>query len=88
MRSLRINPVAWATTLLTVLVAFEAVDRAAHILPSGASPYLLGAIAVLTAVLGKLTHDAVTPLAAPRDDAGTPLVPKWAASDAPGTVRR
>lgn len=81
MRSFRFKPVAWATSLLAVLVAVEAVNEAAHLLPAAWSPYLLGAIAVLTAVLGRLAHGAVTPLAAPKDDAGTPLVPKWAAGD-------
>jgi len=80
-KTFKIKPVAWMTTLLSVLVALEALDRAAHLLPAGWSPYLLGAIAVLPAVLGALTHGAVTPLAQPRDDAGNPLVPKWAAGD-------
>jgi hypothetical protein len=82
-KTFKIKPVAWMTTLLSVLVALEALDRAAHLLPAGWSPYLLGAIAALTAVLGALTHGAVTPLAQPRDDAGNPLVPKWAAGDTP-----
>jgi len=64
------------TTVLSVLVAVEAVNEGAHLLPASWSPYLLGAIAVLTAVLGVLTHGAVTPLVRPRDDAGVPLVPK------------
>lgn len=80
-RGIKLHPVAWMSGLLTVLIAVEAVDRAAHLLPAAVAPYLLGAIAVLTAVLGKLAHGVVTPLARPRDDAGTPLVPKWAAQD-------
>jgi hypothetical protein len=83
LKSIKFKPVAWMTGLLTVLVAAEAVDRVAHLLPAAWTPYLLGAIAVLTAVLGRLAHGAVTPLAAPRDNAGMPLVPKWAQS--PGT---
>ena len=82
-KGLKIQPVAWMTTVLGVLVAAEAVDQAVRVLPAGWAPYLLGAIAVLTAVLGKLAHGAVTPLARPRDDAGNPLVPKWAAGDTP-----
>lgn len=78
-RGIKIQPVAWMTTILGVLVAVEAANEAIHFLPAAWSPYLLGAIAILTAVLGKLVHGVVTPLARPRDDAGTPLVPKWAA---------
>jgi len=80
-KKIKFRPVAWMTWVLGVLVTVEAVNEGAHLLPAGWTPYLLGAIAVLTAVLGKLAHGAVTPLARPRDDAGTPLVPKWAAQD-------
>lgn len=82
-RSIKINPVAWMTTLLAVLTAAEAVNAKVHLLPPSWTPYLVGAIALLTAVLGALTHGAVTPLARPRDDAGNPLVPKWAQSPVP-----
>jgi hypothetical protein len=81
LKTIKFNPVAWMTTLLTVLGALEAANEALHFLPASWSPYLLGAIAVLTAVLGKLVHNNVTALARPRDDAGNPLVPKWAAGD-------
>jgi hypothetical protein len=82
LKSIKFQPVAWMAGALTVLTALETVNAAARLLPAAWTPYLLGAIAVLTAVLGKLAHGAVTPLAAPKDDAGTPLVPKWAARDA------
>jgi hypothetical protein len=88
LKSIKFQPVAWMTGALTVLTALEAVNAAAHLLPAAWTPYLLGVIAVLTAVLGKLAHGAVTPLAAPKDDGGVPLVPKWATQDAetpPGT---
>jgi hypothetical protein len=75
LKSIKFKPVAWATSLLTVLVAVEAVNEAAHLLPVAWTPYLLGAIAVLTAVLGRLAHGAVTPLAAPHSGDGRPLVP-------------
>lgn len=75
-RGFKVQPVAWMSTVLTVMVAVEAVNEGAHLLPAAWTPYLLGAIAVLTAILGVLTHGAVTPLARPRDDAGVPLVPK------------
>lgn len=79
-RGIKVQPVAWMTTVLGVLVAVEAVNEGAHLLPASWSPYLLGAIATLTAILGVLTHGAVTPLVRPRDDAGVPLVPRPFAS--------
>lgn len=81
MRSFRFEPVAWMTAALAALTVAETINEATHLLPAAWSPYLLGAIAVLTAVLGKLARDKVTALAKPQDDAGTPLVPKWAAGD-------
>lgn len=82
-RGIKIQPVAWLTGVVTVLVAVEGANEALHFLPAAWTPYLLGAIAVVTAILGVLTQGAVTPLARPRDDAGNPLVPKWAAGDTP-----
>jgi hypothetical protein len=75
MKGFKFKPVAWMTTALAVLTALETVDQAVHVLPATAHPYILGGIAVLTAILGKLAHDRVTPTAAPKDDAGVPLVP-------------
>lgn len=83
LKSIKFRPVAWMTTVLGVLVAVEAVNEGAHLLPAAWSPWLLGAIAALTAVLGRMTHDRVTPLARPRDAADTPLVPKSMAGPAP-----
>jgi hypothetical protein len=76
MKGFKFRPVAWMAGALTALTALEAVDQAVHILPAAVHPYVLGGIAVLTAVLGKLAHDRVTPLAAPKDNGGTPLIPK------------
>lgn len=75
MKGFKFQPVAWMTTILGVLVAVEAADTAVHILPAAWHPFILGAIAVLTAILGKVVHGVVTPTAAPKDSAGTPLVP-------------
>lgn len=82
-KGFKFEPVKWMTWLLGALVALEAVNEAANVLPAAWSPYLLGAIAVLTAILGKLARARTTALAAPQDDAGNPLVPKWAAGDTP-----
>lgn len=78
------------TWLLGVLVALEAANETFNVLPAAWTPYLLGAIAVLTAILGRLARARTTALAAPQDDAGNPLVPKWAAGDtaAPSTGRK
>lgn len=81
LKSIKFKPVAWLTGLVSVLTALEAVDAKVHVLPAAWTPYLVGAIAVLTVVLGALVHGVVTPLARPRDDAGTPLVPKWAVQE-------
>lgn len=72
----RFEPVRWASGLLALLVAVEAVNEGAHLLPGPWSPYLLAAISLLTLLLGSSVRDRVTALAAPRDAAGTPLVPK------------
>lgn len=80
-KGFKFAPVAWMTMTLGVLTAVEAVNETLRLLPSSWTPYLVGAITVLTAVLGRLAYDRVTPTAAPKDDAGNALVPKWAAGD-------
>lgn len=75
MKSFRFEPVRWATGLLALLLAVEAVNEAAGILPDPATPYLVSAIAVLSLLLGKAVRDRVTALAAPRDALDRPLVP-------------
>lgn len=77
MRSWKLQPVAYMTTILTILTAVETVNEtSAHFIPDRYNVYVLGAIGVLTVVLGVLTRNRVTPTAAPKDDAGTPLVPQ------------
>jgi len=85
MKSFKLEPVRWASWLLALLVAVETVNEAAHLLPASWTPYLLGSIAVLTLLLGGAVRNRTTPTAAPRDDAGVPLVP---VPMAPGPVRR
>lgn len=75
MKSFKFEPVRYASWLLTLLIAVETVNEAAHLLPASWSPYLLGAIGLLTLLLGGAVRNRVTALAAPRDDAGVPLVP-------------
>lgn len=76
LKGFRFEPVRWMTWILGLLIAVETANEAANLLPERWTPYLLGAIAVLTAVLGRLARDRTTALAAPKDDAGVPLVPK------------
>lgn len=75
MNGFTFKPVAWMTTIVAALTALMALDATVDVVPDKATPYLLGAIAVLTAVLGKLTHDKVTPVAAPKSSTGIALTP-------------
>ena len=75
MRSFKLEPVRYASWLLTLLIAVETVNEGAHLLPGSWTPYLLGAIGLLTLLLGGAVRARVTALAAPKDDAGVPLVP-------------
>lgn len=69
------NPVAALTTLYTVLAAVASVVIELHLLPDHITGYLTGAIAILAAILGALTHTKVTPLVNPKNDEGVRLVP-------------
>lgn len=72
---MKLNPVAWLTTLIAVLTAADGALEGLHILSPTVAATAAGAIAVLTAILGAITHTRVTPLANPRDDNGRALVP-------------
>jgi hypothetical protein len=69
------NPVAWLTTLIALLTSLDATLTGLGVLSPAAAAWVGGAIAVLTTVLGVLTHGVVTPLVAPRDASGRNLVP-------------
>jgi hypothetical protein len=69
------EPVKWMTWLLTTLTALSSVPLFMAWLPPKISAGLLVVIAVLTAVLGALVRNKVTPLARPRDEDGRILVP-------------
>lgn len=75
MKPIRLEPVRWASWLLTLLLAIETVNEAADLLPDSWTPYLLAGIALLTLLLGGAVRARVTSLAAPRDAAGVPLAP-------------
>lgn len=88
MKSFKFQPVLWMTTIVTVLTALMTLDETVDILPEKVSPYVLGAIAVLTAILGKLAHDRATATADPKttiDGTIVPLVPKPSAIPADAT---
>lgn len=69
------EPVKIMTWLLTTLTALSSVSLFMNWVPPQVSAGILVAIAVLTAVLGALARNRVTPLARPRNEDGTPLVP-------------
>lgn len=75
MKSFRFEPVRWASSLLALLIAVETVNEGAHLLPGRWTPYIVAGIGVLTLLLGSAVRARVTPLAAPRLDEDTPLVP-------------
>jgi hypothetical protein len=76
MRSFKFEPVRWATVTLAVLAALIGANDQFDILPVGVTPYLNYAAAVLSLLLGVAVRNRTTALAAPKDDAGVPLVPK------------
>jgi hypothetical protein len=69
------NPVAFLTTLVAVLTGLDGTLAGLHVLTATQSAWAAGLIAVLTAVLGIVTHGKVTPVANPKDSSGRPLVP-------------
>lgn len=68
-------PVAWLSVAVAALTAGDAAAEQAHLLTGTQSAWAGVVIAVLTLVAGRAAHNAVTPLAAPRDAAGRTLVP-------------
>jgi hypothetical protein len=85
-KSFLVKPVAWLTTASAVLAAVTTVTVtppfAGHV-PDAVTGVLGAVTVIVTAVLGVLTHNRVTPLAAPRDSLGRPLVPARGASGLP-----
>jgi hypothetical protein len=69
------NPVAMLTTLVALLTAADGTLEGLHVLSPSVAAWAAGAIAVLTAVLGVVTHGKVTPLVNPHDDLGRALAP-------------
>jgi hypothetical protein len=69
------NPVAMLTTLVALLTAADGTLEGLHFLSPSVAAWAAGAIAVLTAVLGVVTHGKVTPLVNPHDDLGRALTP-------------
>lgn len=87
MKSFKFEPVRWATTALAILGALIGANDQFDVLPVGVTPYLNYAAAVLAILLGVAVRNRTTALAAPRDDAGVPLVPKTMAGPASGGSR-
>lgn len=75
----KLEPVRWLTVLAVVLGAALEVDNQYHVLPAGWGHWVAAAAGFVALVLVAVkARGAVTPLAAPRADEETPLVPKWA----------
>lgn len=74
MSGFKFEPVKWMTAILGVLIALSSVQMFMDVLPDRVQAGILLAITILTAVLGKLVRDKVTPVARPRDEAGRPLI--------------
>lgn len=78
MRKFRFEPVKWLTTVSAVLVIATGATQTppfdhVHWIAAG-TPYLAGATAVVTAILGALARSKVTPLARPQTADGRALV--------------
>lgn len=69
------KPVATLVTVITVLLALLTALAGTGVLSGTAAAYVSGAIGLLTAILGWITHGKVTPVANPKDNGGRPLVP-------------
>lgn len=69
-------PIAWLTGIITILTGTDAILEQAHVLTPAQSSWAGIAIAVLTLIGGTVAHGKVTPLAAPHDSTGRPLVPR------------
>lgn len=68
-------PVAWMTLILAILGSGDAVALYTEVLNKEQAAWVTTIVTLATLVLGKLTHGAVTPLADPKANDGTPLVP-------------
>lgn len=81
-KGLKIEPVRWMTWLLALVTALIGANELVHdltgndMVPAGLTPYLLGAEALLALLLGAKVRSLVTPMARPRVDEDTPLLPK------------
>jgi hypothetical protein len=85
-KSFLVKPVAWLTTVAAVLTGATTITAtpplSGHV-PDAVTAWLGAATVVVTVVLGVLTHNRVTPVAAPRDNLGRALVPARGASGLP-----
>jgi hypothetical protein len=82
LKGFKFQPVRWMTVALALVTALIGANELVHdltgtdIVPAGLTPYLLGIEALLALLLGAKVRGMVTPLARPRLDEDTPLVPK------------
>lgn len=68
-------PVIWMTFIISALGAADALAVQQGLLTEREAAWAGLVITLATAALGIVTHQKVTPVAAPKDDSGAPLVP-------------
>ena len=90
---LKFQPVAWLTGAAVVVGALLEADAQFHVLPTSWGHWLAFAAAALGLIIaGSKARSIVTPLASPKDAAGTPLVPvamaRHSAPDLPGVSQQ
>jgi hypothetical protein len=68
-------PVIWMTFIIGALGAADALAVQQSLLTEREAAWAGLIITLATAALGLITHQKVTPVAAPKDDNGIPLVP-------------
>lgn len=69
------KPVVTLVSVLTVALALLTTLAGTGVLSGKAAAVVSGLIGAITVVLGIVTHGKVTPVAAPKDNSGRPLVP-------------
>jgi hypothetical protein len=73
--SFKTSPVTTLVTIGTVLLAVLTALAGTGVLSGKAAAIVSGAILVINALLGIVAHNNATPVAAPKDSSGRPLVP-------------
>lgn len=70
-----LKPVAWLTAIASLAAALPPILLNNHLVSEKVAGYITLVGLFATVLVGVVTHGIVTPLAAPKDNSGTPLVP-------------